>query len=49
MKPNNDLMSEKHKKTSKYLNWAEQMPILASATTGCVSISPLTSLVDGPD
>ena len=41
-------MSEKHKKTSKYLNWAEQMPILASTTTGCVSISPLTSLVDGP-
>ena len=42
-------MSEKHKKTSKYLNWAEQMPTLASTTTGCVSISPLTSLVDGPD
>ena len=42
-------MSEKHKKTSKYLNWSEQLLILASTTTGCVSVSPLTSLVDGPE
>ena len=44
----NDLISENHKKTSKYLNYAEHLLILASAITGCVSISAFTSLVAVP-
>ena len=35
----NDLMSEKRKKTWKYLNYVEHLLILASTVTGCVSIS----------
>ena len=35
----NDLISEKHKKICKYLNYVEHKLILASTVTGCVSIS----------
>ena len=41
-----DLMSEKNKKTYKYLNYAENFLILSSIITGCVSISAFASLVD---
>ena len=41
----NDLMSEKYKKTCKYLNYVEHLLILVSTVTGCVSISVLASLV----
>ena len=41
-----DLMSEKYKKTYKYLNYAENLSILSSIITGCVSISAFASLVD---
>ena len=40
-----DLMSEKSKKTCKYLNYVEQLLILVSAVTGCVSVSAFASLV----
>ena len=36
-----DFMSEKHKKTCKYLNYVEHMLMLASTITGYVSISGL--------
>ena len=39
----NDLISEKHKKTCKYLNYVEQLLILASPVTGCVLHSVFTS------
>ena len=35
----NDLISEKYKKTCKYLNYVENLLILASTVAGCVSIS----------
>ena len=38
-------MSEKYKKTCKYLNYIEDMLILASTVTGCVSIFTFPSLV----
>ena len=38
-------MSEKYKKTCKYLNYAEHLIILVSTVTGCVSISAFASLV----
>ena len=41
----NDLMSEKYKKTCKYLNYAEHLLTLISAVTSCVSISAFASLV----
>ena len=41
----NDSMSEKYKKICKYLDYLEQLPILVSAVTGCVSVSPFASLV----
>ena len=44
----NDLMSEKYKKTCKYLNYVENLLILSSTITGCVSISALVSLVCVP-
>ena len=44
----NDLMSEKYKKTCKYLNYVEQVLILVSTVTGCVSISAFASLVCVP-
>ena len=39
-------MSQKYKKTCKYLNYVEYLLILASTVTGCVSISAFASLVD---
>ena len=42
---NNDLMSEKYKKTSKHLNYFEHFLILYSTVTGCVSTSAFASLV----
>ena len=44
----NNLMSEKYKKTSKYLNYEENLLILASTITGCVSVSAFPSLVCVP-
>ena len=44
----NDLMSEKHKKTCKYLNYVEELLILVSTVTGCVSISAFALLVCVP-
>ena len=41
----NDLISEKYKRTCKYLNYVEYFLILVSTVTGCVSISAFTSLV----
>ena len=35
----NELMSKKHKKVCTTLNYIEHFLILASTTTGCVSIS----------
>ena len=37
-------MSEKNKKTCKYLSFVEHLLILASTVTGCISISALASL-----
>ena len=45
----NDLMNllrEKYKKTCKYLNYLENLLILVSTITGCVSISAFVWLVD---
>ena len=41
-------MSEKYKKTFKYLNYVEHLLISVSTVTGCVSISVFTSLVCVP-
>ena len=41
-------MSEKYKKTCKYLNYVENLLILVSAITGCISISAFASLVRIP-
>ena len=38
-------MSEKYKKTYKYLNYAENLLILVSTVTGFVSISAFASLL----
>ena len=43
-----DLMSEKYKKTCKYLNYVENLLILASTIAGCVSIYAFASLVCVP-
>ena len=40
----NDLMSQKYKKTCKYLNYVGHLLILASTINGCVSISAFASL-----
>ena len=40
----NDLMSEKYKKTCKYLNFVGYLLILASAITGYISMSEFSSL-----
>ena len=40
------LMSEKHKKACKYLNYIEHFLILALTITGCVLISALPSFVN---
>ena len=44
----NDLMSEKYKKTCKYLNYVKNLLILASTITGCVSIFAFASKVCVP-
>ena len=44
----NGLMSEKYKKTFKYLNYVENLLISVSTVTGCVSISVFASLVCVP-
>ena len=44
----NDLLSEKHRKRCKYLNYVEVLLILASTVPGCVSISAFASLVCFP-
>ena len=41
-------MSEKDKKRFKYLNYVENLLILSSTITGCISISAFTSLVCVP-
>ena len=38
-------MSEKYKKTCKYLNYVEHVDILALTVTGCISFSAFASLV----
>ena len=44
----NDAMSEKYKKTYKYLNYVENLLILDSTVIDCVSISAFASLVCVP-
>ena len=41
-------MSEKYKKLCKYINYVENLLILVSTITGCVSISAFASLVHVP-
>ena len=41
-------MSEKHKKTCKYLNYVNYQLILASTVTGCVPVFAYASLVRVP-
>ena len=41
-------MSERYKKAYKYLNYVENLLILASTVTGCISISAFASLVCVP-
>ena len=44
----NDLISRKHKKVCKILNFTKHLRILASTVTGSVSISNISSLVCTP-
>ena len=44
----NELMSKKYKKVYMALNYIEQLLVLASPVSRCVSISAFTSLVDIP-
>ena len=44
----NELMSIKHKKNYKVLNYNENLLILISAVTRCISISSFASLVGIP-
>ena len=44
----NELVSKKHKKICKTLNYIEHFLILGSTITGCVSISAFASLVGIP-
>ena len=41
----NELMSKKHKKVCRVLNYIDHLLIIASTITGCVSISASASLV----
>ena len=41
----NEIISKKHKKFCKVLNYTEHLLILASTVTGCISISALASVV----
>ena len=42
------MISNKHKKTCRYLNYVDHLLILASTAAVCVSISAFASLVDIP-
>ena len=44
-KNQNELLSKKHKNVCTTLNYIEHLLIIASAVTGCVSISDFASLV----
>ena len=44
----NELMIKKHKKVCTNLNYIEHFLILASAITGCISISAFTFLIGIP-
>ena len=44
----NELISKKHKKICKVLNYTKHSLIVSSTVTGCVSISALASLVGIP-
>ena len=44
----NELMSKKHRKVCRVLNYIEHSLIALSTITGCVSISTFTSLVGIP-
>ena len=44
----NELMSKKHKKVCRVLNFIDHSLIVTSTITGCVSISTFTSLVAIP-
>ena len=44
----NELMSKKHRKVCRVLNYIEHSLIVLSTITGCVSISTFTSLVGIP-
>ena len=44
----NELTSKKHKNVSTAVNYIEHLLILASAVTGCISISAFVSLVGIP-
>ena len=44
----NDLMNEKYKKASNYLNYIEHLLFLSSTVTGCVLISAFALLVCVP-
>ena len=44
----NELMSKTHKKVRITLNYIEHILILASAMTGCISISAFVSLIGIP-
>ena len=44
----NELMSREHKKVCTTLNYIKHCLILASAITGCISISTFASLLDIP-
>ena len=44
----NELMSRKHNKVCADLNYIEHLLVLASATSGCISISALASLFGVP-
>ena len=45
---NNGLISEKYKKTCKYLNYVENLLVLSSTVGGCVSTSEFSLLVCVP-
>ena len=40
----NELMSKKHKKVYRFLNYVEYFPILVSTVTGCVSTCSFASI-----
>ena len=44
----NDLMSQKYRKSCKYINYVENLLTLVLTVTGCVSISAFASLVCVP-